>query len=49
MAQLRAGNTIGADRASSNLERDYIVQDGDILFRGPARWSACCGLAVRER
>ncbi|THD11062.1 restriction endonuclease subunit S [Metallibacterium scheffleri] len=32
IAQLRAGNTIGADRASSNLERDYIVQDGDILF-----------------
>ena len=32
IAQLRAGNTIGADRASSKLERDYIVQDGDILF-----------------
>ncbi len=32
IAQLRAGNTIGADRASSNLECDYIIQDGDILF-----------------
>ena len=32
IAQLRASNTIGADRASSNLERDYVVQDGDILF-----------------
>jgi len=32
IAQLRASNTIGADRASSNLERNYIVQDGDILF-----------------
>jgi len=32
IAQLRAGNTSGADRASADLEPDYIVQDGDILF-----------------
>jgi len=32
IAQLRAGNTNGADRASADLEADYIVQDGDILF-----------------
>lgn len=32
IAQLRAGNTVGADRASARLNADYIVQDGDILF-----------------
>jgi type I restriction enzyme S subunit len=32
IAQLRSGNTLGADRASSALESDYVVQDGDILF-----------------
>lgn len=32
IAQLRAGNTIGADRASADLKPDYVVQDGDILF-----------------
>jgi type I restriction enzyme S subunit len=32
IAQLRAGNTDGADRASAKLEPDYIVHDGDILF-----------------
>jgi type I restriction enzyme S subunit len=32
IAQLRAGNTEGADRASVDLEPAYIVQDGDILF-----------------
>ena len=32
IAQLRAGNTDGADRASADLNPDYIVQDGDILF-----------------
>ena len=32
IAQLRAGNTSGADQASADLEPDYIVQDGDILF-----------------
>jgi type I restriction enzyme S subunit len=32
IAQLRAGNTNEADHASADLEADYIVQDGDILF-----------------
>jgi len=32
IAELRAGNTTGADRASADLDADYIVEDGDILF-----------------
>jgi len=32
IAQLRAGHTLGADRASADLNPDYIVEDGDILF-----------------
>lgn len=32
ISQLRSGNTIGADRASADLEPAYIVRDGDILF-----------------
>ena len=32
IAQLRAGNANGADRTSADLEPDYIIQDGDILF-----------------
>jgi len=32
IAQLRAGNTAGSDRASADLDADYIVQDGNILF-----------------
>jgi type I restriction enzyme S subunit len=32
IAQIRAGHTTGADRASADLPPDYIVQDGDILF-----------------
>jgi type I restriction enzyme S subunit len=32
IAQLRAGNTLGADRASAHLKPDYIVHDGDVLF-----------------
>jgi type I restriction enzyme, S subunit len=32
IAQLRAGNTDGADRGSADLGADYVVQDGDILF-----------------
>jgi type I restriction enzyme S subunit len=32
IAQLRAGNTTGADRATADLDEDYIVKDGDILF-----------------
>jgi type I restriction enzyme S subunit len=32
IAQLRAGNTKGADMASSSLEPKFIIKDGDILF-----------------
>jgi type I restriction enzyme, S subunit len=32
IAQLRKGNTEGADKASSDLEPAYIVDDGDVLF-----------------
>ena len=32
IAQLRAGNTKGADKASTKLKPEYIVEDGDVLF-----------------
>ena len=32
IAQLRKGDTIGADRASRNLKPEYIIQNGDVLF-----------------
>ena len=32
IAQLRAGHTAGADLASEDLPRKYIVHDGDVLF-----------------
>ena len=32
IAQLRAGSTNGADRASAKLKPEYIVEDGDVLF-----------------
>jgi type I restriction enzyme, S subunit len=32
IAQLRAGSVNGADRASADLDPDYIVTDGDVLF-----------------
>jgi len=32
IAQLRAGNTLDADAASGDLESEYIVEDGDVLF-----------------
>jgi type I restriction enzyme, S subunit len=32
IAQLRAGNTRGADEASADLDGDYVVRDGDVLF-----------------
>jgi type I restriction enzyme S subunit len=32
IAQLRIGNTVGADLASDALDADYVVRDGDILF-----------------
>ncbi len=32
IAQLRAGNTVAADLARADLEPEYIVEDGDVLF-----------------
>ena len=32
IAQLRTGDTTGADRASTNIPPEYVVQDGDVLF-----------------
>ena len=32
IAQLRAGNTTGADFASKQIKSEYIIKDGDILF-----------------
>jgi len=32
IAQLRAGNTNEADRATADLDVDYVIQDGDVLF-----------------
>ncbi|VVO50255.1 hypothetical protein PS838_00253 [Pseudomonas fluorescens] len=32
IAQLRKGNTVGADRAGRNIKTEYIIQNGDVLF-----------------
>jgi len=32
IAQLRKGDSAGADRCNTNLPPEYIVQDGDVLF-----------------
>lgn len=32
IAQLRAGNTTGADKASTQIKPEYVVRDGDVLF-----------------
>jgi type I restriction enzyme S subunit len=32
IAQLRKGDSIGADRCNTNLPPEYIVHDGDVLF-----------------
>jgi len=32
ISQLRSGNTVGADSAAADLDSDYIVNDGDVLF-----------------
>lgn len=32
IAQLRKGNTVGADRAGRNIKLEYIIQNGDVLF-----------------
>ena len=32
IAQLRKGNTTGADRAGRNIKPEYVVANGDVLF-----------------
>ncbi len=32
IAQLRVGDTTSADRASASVPRDYVIEDGDVLF-----------------
>jgi type I restriction enzyme, S subunit len=32
IAQLRAGSTVGADRANMAVPTDYIIEDGDLIF-----------------
>ena len=32
IAQLRKGDTVGADRAGRNLKPAYVIQNGDVLF-----------------
>jgi len=32
IAQLRAGNAVGADRAGAGIPSDYVIENGDILF-----------------
>jgi type I restriction enzyme S subunit len=32
IAQLRSGNTDNADRASTQIKPEYVVEDGDVLF-----------------
>lgn len=32
IAQLRKGDTVGADRAGRNLKSEYVIQNGDVLF-----------------
>jgi type I restriction enzyme S subunit len=32
IAQLRKGDTVGADLASRSIKREYVIQNGDVLF-----------------
>lgn len=42
IAQLRAGNTTGADRAASTVPKEYVVREGDVLFS----WSGSLEIVV---
>jgi len=45
IAELHRGNTIGSDRANSNIDSRYIIKDGDILFSWSGSLEVCiwCG------
>lgn len=42
IAQLRKGDTSGADRANRDLKPEYIIQNGDVLFS----WSGSLEVAI---
>ena len=42
IAQLRKGDTVGADRAGRTIKSEYIVRDGDVLFS----WSGSLEVAI---
>ena len=42
IAQMRAGQTLGADSASADIPSQYVVDDGDVLFS----WSGSLELVV---
>ncbi|MBW6140945.1 restriction endonuclease subunit S [Pseudomonas aeruginosa] len=42
IAQLRKGDTEGADRAGRNIKPEYIIQNGDVLFS----WSGSLEVAI---
>lgn len=42
IAQLRKGDTVGADRAGRNIKSEYIVSNGDVLFS----WSGSLEVTV---
>ncbi len=46
IAQLRAGETTGADSAAANLPQEYVVEDGDVLF--VVRLSRMCSVDGRR-
>lgn len=42
IAQLRKGDTVGADRAGRNIKPEYVIQNGDVLFS----WSGSLEVAI---
>jgi len=42
IAQLRKGDSVGADMASRNIKPEYIIQNGDVLFS----WSGSLEVAI---
>lgn len=42
IAQLRKGDTVGADRASADIKPEYIIQNSDVLFS----WSGSLEVAI---
>lgn len=49
IAQLRKGDTTGADRASRFIKPEYIIQNGDVLFLGQAVLKLKHGVVAKGR